>query len=697
MDDTNGKTPDEPFDPKALWQDEKSVLECVREGRWKHFPDQGNKPKAEIRAAFIRHLMLQLPVGEDGPLAIAPGGVRVYAASPGETEGVMITGAVIKGSLNLSDGRSSSGGAMPVLALEFCEFQEGIVLEHAWLQRLSLQGSRVKDIWALGIRLEGPCDLSYIAPATVETGPERAVVNLANATINGDFNLVEARLGCPAVKPAPRGALVTIGVTVSGDLNLRGASLVNRRKYALLAERMKIGGACFLDEGFKAIGSVSFIGATIEGAFQALNCRFINPGRNALDASGVTIKGICFLHDGFRASGEVSLHGATISGSLECQGTFTNRKSYAIEGHAATVGGTCFLRGDYRGEISFNGSAINGSFYAGGGRFSNPGNFALTMANATIGIDCLIDHSCQFDGKIQLSGTRIAQTLAIATKNADKREWFLNDTTTNRLNDSEGNGWGKGSQISADGFRYEFLDIKNPRDAWPARRRWLKQHLEWNPNLGPQPYEQIARVLANMGHADAARSALVHQIKREMGGKRPPANPLTWPGWAAVTIPPLFLQWLFGLGFRFGYSPGRALITVALLIVLGNWGTYYARDKGLLIVATQPVADVVLPNKHQFATSLATAGAEERTRCKGTVAPLLYAVDTLVPIVDLGEEKKCEPGQVNPPDHEPKVFGRELDLDGVLRGIKAFYALLGAVATSLLVLTFSGVLRKKLD
>ncbi len=650
MGEIGDNAPKGDFDPLHLRAEEKRVVDDVRHGRPSHFTDREATPKAVIRADFIRHLMLQLPVGEGGPWAMAPGGVRIKAPLPGESEGIRITGAQIDGALDLSDGRSTSGGAMPVLALEYCDFSKPIKLEHARLQRLSLRGSRLRQVHARGIKLEGPCNLSEVSPFASETMSEMNTADFVGAQIDGDFYITDSKFIAAGTEGAP---------------------------------------------GIKAFWMNS---ATINGNFEASNSHFSNPGHAAISIWHAVIHGSCYLDGEFRAEGSVSLARSTMASFSASGGQFINDNLGALTLQGATIYDSCLLNAGFRaqGEVSLFGVHVGGSLSASRGAFSNAGKVALNAENISIGGDVFLNQDCEVEGRVSLWGAKVTQSLDIGVKEGSTATWLLTDATVNRLIDREGNGWGKNSRIIADGFRYDFFDVKNLSDAWPARRKWLKL-LEWNKDLGPQPYEQIARVLASMGHGDAARSALVHQIKREMGSKRLPANPLTWPGWLVITIPPLFLQWLFGAGFRFGYSPGRALITVALLVVLGTWGTYYARDHGLLIVATQPMADVVLQNNHQFATSLATGRAEERTSCKGTVAPLLYAIDALVPIVDLGEEKKCEPGQVDPPDHEPKVFGRELDVDGVLRGIKAFYALLGAVATSLMILTFSGVLRKKLD
>jgi hypothetical protein len=68
-----------------------------------------------------------------------------------------------------------------------------------------------------------------------------------------------------------------------------------------------------------------------------------------------------------------------------------------------------------------------------------------------------------------------------------------------------------------------------------------------------------------------------------------------------------------------------------------------------------------------------------------------------VPLVDLNQEKQCIAESVV--DRPPlNVFGVPLPVFDTwfLRSFTAIYALLGAVVTSLTILTFSGVLRRDL-
>lgn len=69
-----------------------------------------------------------------------------------------------------------------------------------------------------------------------------------------------------------------------------------------------------------------------------------------------------------------------------------------------------------------------------------------------------------------------------------------------------------GGEIGLDGFTYERI-VAAPTDA-ATRLRWLEKGATFRGETYPLPYTQLAKVLAGMGHARAARLALHRRARR---------------------------------------------------------------------------------------------------------------------------------------------------------------------------------------
>ena len=185
--------------------------------------------------------------------------------------GIQVEGAKISKPLNLSFAR------VPFpLALAECAFTDTMLLQHARIRALNLQGSHVESILADGLN------------------------------VDSDFFL---RNGFKA-----EGEVRLHGATVGGDLDCSGGQFINKEGKALNAGRAQITGSVFLSDGFKAEGEVRLLGATIGGRLNCSGGQFINKEGNALIADGAQITGTVFLSDSFRAEGWVSLVSAIVKG-----------------------------------------------------------------------------------------------------------------------------------------------------------------------------------------------------------------------------------------------------------------------------------------------------------------------------------------------------------------------------------------------
>ena len=273
---------------------------------------------------------------------------------------------------------------------------------------------------------------------------------------------------------------------------------------ALNADRAEIGGAFFLNGGFRVEGEVRLSGARIAGDLVCIDGSFVNPGNNALSANRAEIEGGVFLNEGFRAEGEVWLIGARIAGGLECDdGSFVNPGKTTLNADGAEVGGDVFLRGGFRakGQVRLLGARIAGGLECTDGSFVNPGKTTLNADGARV------------TGSLFLKGLREAQGAIDLTR---CRVGYLNDRPSATRPDGRP-AWPE--RILLADFHYDGIAPIAPLGA-EDRLAWLANHdttyREYAPDdpPDPQPYRQLAGVLKEMGRETDARAILYGYERR---------------------------------------------------------------------------------------------------------------------------------------------------------------------------------------
>jgi hypothetical protein len=103
-----------------------------------------------------------------------------------------------------------------------------------------------------------------------------------------------------------------VGASITGDLTCTGGTFHRPEGSALNADRARVGGAAFLNDGFRAEGEVRLVGASIGDILACRAGTFHRPEGNALNADGVQVGGAAFLNRGFRAEGTVRLVGGRV-------------------------------------------------------------------------------------------------------------------------------------------------------------------------------------------------------------------------------------------------------------------------------------------------------------------------------------------------------------------------------------------------
>ena len=420
------------FDPAVLRDAEAEVVSRVARGEVAAFT---GTPMPVIRAAFLRHLLLGLPA------PCEPWPVRL--------PGVRISGACIDGRLDLVDCAGPAMTGLPALSLESCEIAEPIELTNARLARLSLRGSRIGELRARGLRVDGSLDLSGVAPAADE-----AWVDAHAAVIDGDLLARGARLRIPPPRPGiahrdaryalrlsgaeVRGSLDLMGeftaiggvaldtAHVTGDVVARGARIGAGEGDAIGAQAARFDGVVILGDGFVAAGVIWLMGARIGGTLDMNAARVVNRADDGtavvLAIDTAEIGGSVLLRNGFTAEGAVSMRGTRIGSSLECDGAnLTNRTDdgtgLALAADHVEIGGAVLLRNGFasQGTVSLIGARIGGNLECDGASLTNDTpdgtGVALAAENAVIGGAVLLRHGFVAQGGVSLLGATIGSNV----------------------------------------------------------------------------------------------------------------------------------------------------------------------------------------------------------------------------------------------------------------------------------------------
>ncbi len=342
------------------------------------------------------------------------------------------------------------------------------------------------------------------------TRPETAT---ADNTIRADLLRYLILGGCENCRTDVEGVQL-VGAYVSGPLNMDfgvavGITLLHNCRFqkqisalqtrfgslilsgsacpGLFAQGAEVTGDVFLADGFHATGEVLLAGAKIGGQLACGGGRFDNAGGHALNAQGAEVTGGVFLRNKFHATGEVRLSGAKIGGQLDCGGgRFDNAGGDALNAEGAEVAGDVVLGDGFRatGEVSLSGAKIGGQLDCGGGRFDNAGG------DAFLGQRMWVDEGFRWRkvtvdaGRINLASAHVGDLVD------DLASWPAGD-----------------DRLYLDGFTYERISASFT-DA-PRRLDWLRRGTVWQGEFFPQPYAQLAKTLAAMGHRTDARKVRI--------------------------------------------------------------------------------------------------------------------------------------------------------------------------------------------
>jgi hypothetical protein len=304
-------------------------------------------------------------------------------------------------------------------------------------------------------------------------------------------------------------------------------------------------------------------------------------------------------------------------------------------------------------------------------------------------------------------------------------------------------------QFESDSLRKSFGEaqrdkvLTDPSEIIDRRMNWLwlqftsllyeKDVRHAMPDLNtysPHAFEQVAKALRAEGWFEYANDVLIYRYdmdnwlhvraRQKKYWSRPSFAGLSAPqiatslprrlGGSAFHLNAAIIKYLFGRTFGYGLKPALAFATFLACIIVGWLGVTIANNgapaflapylevKPVLIVETVPMAVGIdgqrrgvgplifrwpndltpAPQMQELAPVIAT---RDEIPCDDQINEFLYAVDVFIPLLDLRQETVC---RVN-----SGAWGWAL--------LKALYAIIGWIVTSLTILTVSGVLRRSAE
>ena len=492
-------------------------------------------------------------------------------------------------------------------------------------------------------------------------------VMLRGAWISGALNLHHAR--CAARLDARSCYFVDRPVLLAA--HLPELVLSGSRVPGLDTERLTTTGAVFLNNRFEAEGEVRLLGAEMGSDLECSGGSFKMPLGEALNADGIKVTGSVNLGDGFTAEGEVRLLGAEIGGDLQCSsGSFKMPLGKALNAGRIKVTGIVDLGDGFtaEGEVRLSGAEIGGNLQCSGGSFEVASDDAFSAEGLRLP-GALLLGDASIAGGINLAAARIG-TLA----------------------DGDLAVWQSGGHF-LDGFHYDRIIEVTDAD---RRIAWLQQqrgtHL--TSEFKPQPWEQLIKVLRDMGHPyDAGEVAIAKQKQLRAAGKIKGSVRQA-------------LHGLYGAFTGYGYRPLRLVYSAGAIWFLAS--LLYAHAAAIGIMAPSN-AEIIA--HRQLHTDLRGAAADSGAcgvrgevqpgnfwpQCPGlpseytTFYSFAYSLDLILPLVDLQQEADWAPA-VSYTDARGTV--RDSVAGQIVRAVMWFEILFGWTASLVLVAVLTRLVEK---
>ena len=439
--------------------------------------------------------------------------------------------------------------------------------------------------------------------------------DLEGCRVARDVGLVDCRFDAA---PVLRSALVD-------SLSLDGSILPG-----LLANRLEARGDVNLRR-VVASGPVNLTGARLGGELVCDGAELTVPRELALVCARLEARGGVMLR-GTRVRGGIVLSGARIGDDFNLVGAVVERPGeVAVQADGLRCRGDVLLRhGSIRGSARFVSAQVAGDFDLGSGSFIEPGGEAVALMRAVVDGALVLRDGARIEGALRLDGATLG---------------FIAD---------DPGSWPAAGDLLLDRCRYEGF-LASPVTA-TARLDWLARQApgRWGEEFWPQPYEQLAAVLSDMGHEEDAKRVLMEKERLERHARR--LRTLSTPRRAWRHLTDTLLGWTVG----YGRKPLRAFAWLAVFWIVGVavFGTLSAREAfrpnpPVMLRSPEWVlcrfpagARVFLTSTGGERTGLAAPGQSQMACFRSQpeawsyprVNAWMYSLDALLPGVDTGQQ-----------------------------------------------------------
>lgn len=383
----------------------------------------------------------------------------------------------------------------------------------------------------------------------------------------------------------------------------------------LTLDRAMLGG---LDLAGAALGQLSGDRLRVEADFQAWD----------LDSHEAALRGV-------RIGGGLFWQGARLRATFGC----------AMNANAAEIGADVFLRNGFfaSAKVDFVRARIAGSLILSGGHLKpSNGGVALDLDSAEIGASLMF--------AIPWSGDSAPARIAGDVDLSNARCAVLDDAP---LQPAEGQPWlEKDAKLILDGFTYGRLGSRSPTD-WANRKAWLGCQPEADREgdaFKPQPYEQLIKVLREMGHPAEAR-----EVGRAKEGAHHSA---VWHrtlegGWIQKALARAWwvTRWLLFKLTGYGYRPARPFACIGLPLLLVSLFIFASAYRQGFVTPAQPHAALAQIGADVDAIRGAAGGAgppclaADLTEAVPPFHAGMYVIDAFVPLVDIDQESSWKPAR----------------------------------------------------
>ncbi len=346
--------------------------------------------------------------------------------------------------------------------------------------------------------------------------------------------------------------------------------------------------------------------------------------------------------------------------------------SPALNAEGVIVGANLSMNGlSAKGCIRLSGGKIHGGFECE--RLSIQGD----DWGAIIGQSLLVEEGLIFREVKEISGAVLFNSAHVADLVDDFSSWAQID-----------------GDLELDGFSYDRLSGA----PWSisCRLRWLEQGSRYGGTFSPQPYTQLAKTLAAMGHNRAARRVLYERELHIGRAERSLANKNI----ESTNLLPLRKLWVRGKNLfhlsgdllsrtvvGYGHKPWMALLWMIGLWFAATWLAHaawingdFAPNSDVMLVSDGWLAQLETPNPAEAWSSKGAAGQDWESFNR-----YAWGLDLVVPILDIGQTDAWQPSRDCGPDGYRLWWARWL-----LQGMGWLVSALGVAA-------ITGIMQKDRD